>query len=92
MAYERSKSGQNNFAKLIHQLQPKTKTLVWELEGILIKLYRQNVFLLFNQTYLNEELLPNIYIYIYTPVTDSVHMNIYVNISSRTLKLTIVQG
>ena len=37
----------------------KTKTLVRKLERILIKLYRQNVSLLFNQTCLNEGLLPN---------------------------------
>ena len=38
--------------------QPETTTLI----SILIKLYRQNVSLLFNQTCLNERLLPN-----YTP-------------------------
>ena len=42
-----------------HQFQPETKTLIRKLERILIKLYRQNVSLLFDQTYLNERLLPN---------------------------------
>ena len=28
MAYERSKSAQDNFGKFIHQLQPETKTLI----------------------------------------------------------------
>ena len=38
MAYARSKSAQDIFAKLIHQFQPETKTL----ERILIKLYKKN--------------------------------------------------
>ena len=50
MAYEWSKDAQDNFCKFIYQLQPKTKTLVKKLERILLKLYRQNVSLLFNQT------------------------------------------
>ena len=54
VAYERSESVRDNFGKLIYQFQPKTKTLAKKLERILIKLYRQNVSLLFNQTYLNE--------------------------------------
>ena len=37
----------------------ETKTLIRKLKRILVKLYRQNVSLLFNQTYLNEKLLPN---------------------------------
>ena len=71
MAYERHESARNNFGKFIYQFQPKTKTLVRKLERILIKSYRQNVSLSFNQTCLNEGLLPNhthththIYIYI----------------------------
>ena len=51
MAYERSGSTQDNFGKFIYQLQPETKTLVWKLERILIKLHRQNVCLLFIQLY-----------------------------------------
>ena len=67
---KRSESTRDNFSKFIHQFQPKTKTLIKKLERILIKLYRQNLSLLFNQTCLNERLLPNyththIYIYIY---------------------------
>ena len=59
-----------NFDKLIHHFQPETKTLIRKLERILIKLYRQNVSLIFTQTCLNEILLLNhthtcIYIYIY---------------------------
>ena len=57
MAYERSESPQDNFGKFIYQFQAKTKTLNRKLKRILIKLYRQNVSLLFNQTCL--------YIYIY---------------------------
>ena len=49
----------DNFGKFINQFQPKTKTLVRKLERILIKLYRQHVSILFNQTCLNERLLPN---------------------------------
>ena len=40
---ERSESTWDNFGKLIHQLQPETKTLIRKLERILIKSYRQNV-------------------------------------------------
>ena len=54
VAYEGSKSAWDNFGKLIHQFQPETKTLIRKLERILIKLYRQNVPLLFNQTCLNK--------------------------------------
>ena len=59
-----------NFDKFMHQFQPETKTLIWKLEWIFKKLYRQNVSLLFNQTCINERLLHNythtdIYIYIY---------------------------
>ena len=48
-------SAQDNFGKFIHQLQPETKTLIRELERILIKLYRQNVSYLIK----HERLLPN---------------------------------
>ena len=53
----KDESAQDNFGKLINQFQSKTKTLIRKLGRIFIKLYRQNVSLLFNQTY--------IYIYIY---------------------------
>ena len=74
MAYKESESTRDNFSKFIHQFQPETKTLIRKLEKILIKLYRQNVSVLFNETWLNERLPPNhthihthayIYIYIY---------------------------
>ena len=66
MADEKSKSTRDNFGKFIYQFQPETKTLISKLERILIKLYRKNVSLLFNQTCLNERQLHNyIYIYIY---------------------------
>ena len=54
----------DNFGKFIHQFQPESKTLIRKLERILIKLYRQNVSLLFNQTCTHTHTL--IYIYIYT--------------------------
>ena len=50
MAYEGSESARDNFGKFIHQFQPKTKTLIRKLERILIKIYRQNMSLLFNET------------------------------------------
>ena len=59
MAYEGYESALDKFSKFIHQFQPETKTLIRKLEKISTKLYRKNVFLLFNQTCLN------IYIYIY---------------------------
>ena len=74
LAYETPERARDNFGKFLHQFQPKTKTLIRKLERILIELYKRNVSLLFNQTCLNERLLPNhthththahIYIYIY---------------------------
>ena len=59
MVYKKSESAGNNFGKFIHQFQPETKTLIRKLEKILIKLYKQNMSLLFNQTGINA------YIYIY---------------------------
>ena len=50
MAYERFESARDNFGKFIHQFQSETKTLIRKLKWILIRLYRQNVSLLFNQT------------------------------------------
>ena len=47
--YERSESARDNFGKFIHQFQPETNTLIRKRERIIIKLYRQNVSLLFNQ-------------------------------------------
>ena len=55
MTYERFKSVRYNFGKFIDQFQPETKTLIWKLERILNKLYRQNLSLLFNETGLNKE-------------------------------------
>ena len=73
IAYERSESTRDNFGKFIHQFQPKYKTLIRKLERILIKLYRQNVSLLFNQTCLNERLLPN-----YTSMHTHTHTHTYI--------------
>ena len=51
-------------------MQPlQTKTLIRKLERILNKLYRQNLSLIFNETCLNERLLPNYtYKYIYIDI------------------------
>ena len=57
-----------------------SKTLIRKLESILIKLYRQNVSLLFNQTCLNERLLPNytyIHIYICVSCIDSADFEVF---------------
>ncbi len=59
MAYEGSESARDNFGKFICQFKPESKTLIRKLERILNKLYRQNLSLLFNKTYIY------IYIYIY---------------------------
>ena len=45
MAYERTESAHDYFGKYIHQFLPETKTLIRELDRILIKLY---ILLLFN--------------------------------------------
>ena len=47
IASERSENARDNFGKSIHQFQPETQTLIRKLERILIKLYWQNVSLLF---------------------------------------------
>ena len=59
MAYEGSESVWGNFRRFIYQFQPETKTLIRKIERILNKSYRQNLFLLFNETCLNERQLPN---------------------------------
>ena len=58
--YKMPESAGENFGKFIHQFQYETKTLTQKLETILIKFYRQNVYLLFNKTCLNERLQPNV--------------------------------
>ena len=45
-----SLSARDNFGKFIHQFQPEIKTLIRKLKRIIIKSYRQNVSLSFNQT------------------------------------------
>ena len=72
MAYELSQSTRDNVGKFIYQFQPKIKTLIRKFERILIKLNRQNVSLLFNQTCLNETLLPN-YKNTYTHIYPSIY-------------------
>ena len=57
MVYERSESVREKLGKFLHQFQHETKILIKKLERILIKFYRQNVSLLFDQTC--------IYIYIF---------------------------
>ena len=73
MADKRSERTRDNYAKFIHQFQPETKTLIRKLERILIKLYRQNVSLLFNQICLNESLLTN-----YKHTHTHTHIYIYI--------------
>ena len=68
MAYEGSESAQDNFGKFIHQFQPETKTLIRKLKRIFIRLYRQSLSLLFNETCLNERLMLK-YIYIRNYIT-----------------------
>ena len=86
MAYEGSKSGRDNFGKFIYQFQPETKTLIRKLERILNKLYKRNLSLLFNETCLNEWLLPNYTIYIY------IYIYIYVYVCNWTQNwLTIIE-
>ena len=46
MAFGRPESTQDNFGKFIHQFQPETYTLIRKFERILMKLYRQNVFII----------------------------------------------
>ena len=46
----------STFGKFIYQFQPETKTLIRKLQKILNTLYRQNLSLLLNETYLNERL------------------------------------
>ena len=76
MSYERSENTQDNFGKFIYQFQPETKTLIRKLKRILIKLYRPNVSLLFNQTCLNERLQPY-YTHTHTHTHALIYMYIY---------------
>ena len=88
ITYERSESARENFSKFIYLFQPKTKTLIKKIERILIRLYRRNVSLLFNQACFKKGLLPDdthththththIYIYIY--------MYVYIYISFKSV-------
>ena len=77
MAYEWSESVRDNFGKFIDQFQPKTKTYTRKHERILIKLYRLNVSLFFNETCLNERQLPN-YPHIHAHTHTHTHIYIYI--------------
>ena len=68
MAYKRPESARDNFGKFIHQFQSETKT-----SGNSKGLYRQNLSSLFNETCLNERLLP----YTHTQTTTLTHTNDY---------------
>ena len=65
MADESFEIARDNFGKFIQKFQPETKTLIRKLERILIRLYRQNVPLLFNQTCLYICICIYVYLYIY---------------------------
>ena len=80
IAYERSESAWDNFGKRFHQFQPENKTLIKKLERILIKLYRQKVSLLLNQTRLNKGLALYYYhTYTHTHTTHTTYIyNIYI--------------
>ena len=75
MAYERPKSARDNFDEFIHQVQPETKTLIWKLERILIKLYRQNVSLLFNHIRGSFNKFPEFFVQVFKIVVDSWKFN-----------------
>ena len=83
MAYEKSESAQDNFGKLIHEFQLESKTLIMKLERIFIKTYRQNASLSFNQTCLNERVLPNythMHTHTHTHAHTHTHTHIYIYI------------
>ena len=81
MSYKEFESARDNFGKFLHQFQPETKTLIWKLERILIKLYRKNVSLLFNQACLNEIPLLN-YTRTHTHTHTHTHTYIYIRIQT----------
>ena len=85
MVYERSESARDNFGKFIDQFQPETKILIRKLERILIKFYWQNLSLLFNQTYLNEKLLPNNNTHTHTQRHTYINIYIYKIIETKLL-------
>ena len=85
----RSESARDNLGKFIYQFQPETETLIRKLESVLIKSYRQNVSLLFNETCLNERPLPN-YSHIYTYIYTYMYVYIYVYICIYTYVYTYV--
>ena len=58
ITYERFETARNNFGKFLYQFQPETERLIRKLERILIKLYRHNVSLLFNQTHTHTHTKP----------------------------------
>ena len=80
MADKKSEYARDNFGKFIYQFHPETKTLIRKLEKILIKLYRQNVSLLFNQTCLNERLYTNTHTQTHTDTHTHIYIYIYIYI------------
>ena len=86
------KKGNCYFGKSIYQFQLDTKILIREIERILDTLYRHNIYLLLNETCLNELLLPHsqiyiftniyiykyIYLYIYTHTHSQIYLYIYI--------------
>ena len=77
MAYEGYESALDDFGKIINRFQPETKTLIRKLERILIKLYWQNLSLIFNETCLNGRLVSN-YTHTHTHTHTHIHIYIYV--------------
>ena len=83
IASKGSESPRDNFGKFMYQIQRGTKTLIRKIERILTKLYRQNLSLLFNETWLNEQLQPNYthtHTHTYTRARAHTHTHIYIYI------------
>ena len=72
------KSALDNFGKFINQFQPETKTLIRKLERILIKSYKQNVSLLFNQTRARTHTHTHTHTYISTYICICMCVDIYI--------------
>ena len=78
MTDEGSESAWDNFGKFIYQFQPETRTLIKK-NWIVNKLYRENVYLLFIETCLNQR-LPSDYTRTHTHTRTYTHIYIYIYI------------
>ena len=82
-----------NLGQLLFPLQPGTKKLVRQFEKCTFKIIKQKCSLIFNQTCINEHILPtysNIYIYIYRVAQKKTYTHIFICLAKLLTLVTLV--